>query len=297
MKKILVIGSANADLVIHSERMPVLGETLVGSSFSVGAGGKGLNQAVAAKKLGGDVVFVGAVGDDLNGKMLRERMESYGIDFKGLVTADAPTGCAMITVVGGDNFIILDEGANASVTVDTIDLLEGLIAEADSLMMQYEIPTEAIVRAARIAHANGTRVVVNPAPFKKLDAEFYSLVDILVPNEHEARMLVGIDPCDEAGALKALGAIRELGVGTAVITLGERGCVYNDGERTVFCPAVKTNVVDTTSAGDSFIGALCVRLCGGDSLADAVRYATKVSAITVSRAGASDSIPYANDIE
>ena len=297
MKKILVIGSANADLAIQSARMPELGETLVGAGFSVGAGGKGLNQAVAAKTLGGDVLLVGAVGNDPHGDMLRSRLDSYGIDFKGLVSDSRPTGCAMITVVGGDNFIILDEGANSNLTPDVIDSVAQLIADADILMMQYEIPTESIVRAAQIARNNGTRVVVNPAPFKELDDGFYSLVDILVPNEHEARGLCGIDPTDGASAREALEAIRARGVGTVVITLGDRGCVYNDGDGVVFCPAIKTRATDTTSAGDSFIGALCVRLCSGDTLAQAVKYATKVSAITVSRAGASDSIPYADEVK
>ncbi len=297
MKKILVIGSANADLVIRSARMPALGETLVGEDFSVGAGGKGFNQAVATKKLGGDVTFVGALGSDANGQMLRSRLEGYGIDFKGLISDVAPTGCAVITVVGGDNFIILDEGANAELTPDVIDSLTELIAEADILMMQYEIPTESIVCAAKIARAHGTRVVVNPAPYKELPDSFYSLVDILIPNEHEAHGLCGIYPENEESACAALGSLRSRGIATVIITLGERGCVYNDGERAVFCPAIKTKAVDTTSAGDSFIGALCVRLSIGDVLDGAVKYATKVSSITVSREGASDSIPYADEIK
>ncbi len=297
MKKILVIGSANADLVIRSPRVPALGETLVGEGFSIGAGGKGLNQAVAAKKLGGDVEFIGALGNDPNGQMLRSRLEGYGIEFKGVISDSVPTGCAVITVVGGDNFIVLDAGANALVTPEMIDSLKELIAEADTVMMQYEIPVESIIHAARIAKAGGTRVVVNPAPYKKMPDEFYSLVDILVPNEHEAHDLSGIYPADEESARRALEALRAKGTGTVIITMGSRGCVYNDGEETVFCPAIKTVAVDTTSAGDSFIGALCARLSNGDSLKDSVKYATKVSSVTVSRAGASDSIPYACEIE
>lgn len=297
MKKILVIGSANADLVIRSPRMPALGETLVGGNFSVGAGGKGLNQAVAAKKLGGDVTFVGALGNDANGQLLLSKLDAFGIDFKGSVTDAAPTGCAMITVVGGDNFIILDAGANAFITPDVIDAAREIIAAADTVMLQYEIPVESIVRAAEIAKEYGTRVVVNPAPYKEMPSGFYSLVDILVPNEHEAYGLCGIYPGDEQSARDALAALRASGIGTVVITLGDRGCVYNDGDEVVFSPAVKTKAVDTTSAGDSFIGALCVRLSMGDSLRDAVKYATVVSSITVSRAGASDSIPYADEIK
>ena len=297
MKKILVIGSANADLVIHSPKLPALGETVVGSGFSVGAGGKGLNQAVAAKKLGGDVSFFAFLGKDTNGAMLKSRLESFGIDFVGRESDSSPTGCAVITVVDGDNCIVLDAGANSELTVDVVESVEKLIADADVVMMQYEIPPESIVRIAEIAKANGTAVVVNPAPYMEMPTEFYSLVDLLVPNEHEAHALTGIYPDSEESARKALSLLCKLGVGRAVITLGERGCIYNDGEKAVFRPAIKTKAVDTTSAGDSFIGALCVRLSMGDEFASAIDYATRVSSITVSRAGASDSIPYAEEIE
>ena len=296
-QKILVIGSANADLVIHAPRMPHLGESLFGEGFSVGAGGKGLNQAVAAKKLGGEVGFVCSLGNDANADMLRARLAHYGVSVTSFACDTLSTGCAMITVVGGDNFIVLDDGANKALVPDVIESVRELIAEADILMMQYEIPAESIIKAADIAKENGTKVVVNPAPFKCLPKEFYSKVDVLVPNEHEAHDLCGIYPADEQSSKEALAAIIALGAKRAVITLGERGCVYNEGERAVFCPAIKTVAVDTTSAGDSFIGALCVSLSKGKSFDEAVRYATKVSSITVSRRGASDSIPYADEVE
>ena len=297
MKKILVIGSANADLVIHSKKLPALGETVIGGGFSVGAGGKGLNQAVAAKKLGGDVSFFAMLGSDSNGKMLKDRLEHFGIDFVGRETEGAPTGCAVITVVNGDNSIILDTGANSTLTVDVVDSVAELIAKADVVMMQYEIPRESIIRIAEIARANGTSVVVNPAPFMEMPKEFYGLVDLLVPNEYEARDITGVYPDDEESTKKALSLLCGLGVGRAVITLGERGCVYNDMDEAVFRPAIKTKAVDTTSAGDSFIGALCVKLSMDESFEDAIGYATRVSSITVSRAGASDSIPYAHELE
>ena len=297
LQKILVIGSANADLVIGCSRMPRLGETIFGEGFSVGAGGKGLNQAVAAKKLGGDVCFVCSLGKDANADMLRERIEHYGVSFNGVYCDNLNTGCAMITVVGGDNFIVLDEGANKALTPDVIESVRDLIAEADILMMQYEIPAESIMRAADIAKEYGTKVVVNPAPFKEMPTEFYSKVDILVPNEHEAFSLCGIYPEDEQSSREALKALMALGVGRAVITLGDRGCIYNEGTDAVICPAIKTKAVDTTSAGDSFIGALCASVCGGKSFEEAIKYATKVSSITVSRHGASDSIPYADEVK
>lgn len=297
MKKILVIGSANADLVIRSSRLPALGETVVGEGFSVGAGGKGLNQAVAAKKLGGDVSFFAMLGNDINGAMLKSRLEHFGIDFIGREIDGVPTGCAVITVVNGDNSIVLDAGANSTLTVDVVNSIEKLIADVDVVMMQYEIPAESIIRIAEIAKASGTTVIVNPAPFMEMPKEFYGLVDILVPNEYEARDITGVYPDSEESAKETLSLLRGLGVGRAVITLGERGCVYNDMNEAVFRPAIKTKAVDTTSAGDSFIGALSVRLSMGDEFGCAIDYATRVSSITVSRAGASDSIPYAEEIE
>ena len=297
MKKILVIGSANADLVIHSPKVPALGETVIGSGSSVGAGGKGLNQAVAAKKLGGEVHFIGALGNDANGKMLRGTLERYGIRSTCIEVDACATGCAMIVVVDGNNFIVVDEGANACLTPDVIDGEASYIEEADIVLIQYEIPIESVMRIAEITKNSKAMLVVNPAPFKDIPSEFYAMVDILVPNEHEAHALTGIYPADEQSTAAALEALLQTGVKKAIVTLGERGCAYGDGEGIRFYPAIKTKAVDTTSAGDSFIGALCVRLSMGDETERAIEYATRVSSITVSRAGASDSIPYAYEIE
>ena len=296
MGKILVIGSANADMVVRSPKMPALGETVIGSGSSVGAGGKGLNQAVAVKKLGGDVRFVGALGKDANGEMLGKTLDKYDIPATCLEVEDCATGCAMIVVVDGDNFIVVDEGANARLTPDVIDSVAGYIESSDILLIQYEIPVESVMRIAEICAESRAMLVVNPAPFKQLPTEFYKDCDLLVPNEHEAYALTGIYPSDAESAKAALDALLGMGVRSAIITLGERGSVYSDGEVFFECPAIKTRAVDTTSAGDSFIGALCVRLAAGERVEDAIRYATKVSAITVSRSGASDSIPFANEI-
>ena len=296
MGKILVIGSANADMVVRSPRMPALGETLIGSDSFVGAGGKGLNQAVAVKKLGGEVRFVGALGKDANGAMLQNTLDCYDIPATCLETEERATGCAMIVLVDGDNFIVVDEGANACLTPDVIDGVARYIEDADIVLIQYEIPVASVIRIAEIVAESRAMLVVNPAPFKELPREFYAKCDLLVPNEYEAQALSGIYPGDEESAEAALGAILDMGVKRAIITLGERGCIYFDGEKIAKCPAIKTVAVDTTSAGDSFIGALCVRLAAGERIEDAIKYATKVSAITVSRAGASNSIPFANEI-
>lgn len=297
MKKILVIGSANADLLNFAKRMPRLGETVEGYDFTLGAGGKGLNQSVAISKLGAEVSFIGAVGDDDYGKMLLDAMKTYNIRFEGVVRKDVSTGLAFVTVVQGDNFIIINEGANGTVSEDVIRSREDVIKEADFVVLQLEIPVESVLESAKIAKKYGKTVVLNPAPCKPVPEELYSYVDILIPNEHEAAALVGF-PCDtEESVKKAVKCLKEKGVGTVIITLGERGCMYKADAETVSVPAVKTVAVDTTSAGDSFIGGLVCRLALGESIISAVKYATRVSSITVSRKGAAVSIPYAEEIE
>lgn len=295
--KIVVIGSMNADLVIHSPKMPVLGETLTGSNFQVNAGGKGLNQAVAISKLGGNVSFLGAVGNDANGELLLNELKRSNVEFKGFVTDKAPTGIAMITVVDGNNFIILDAGANAELTPEVISNFGDLIAECEYCVMQLEIPVETVLKVCEIANESNTKIVLNPAPYKELPTSVFSKIDYIIPNEHEARDLTNIYPNDEENTRKAILKLKQMGVKNVIITLGERGCAYNSGDEIIFKTALKTNVVDTTSAGDTFVGALVSKLSQNESLHNAVDYATKAAAITVSREGASKSIPYANEIQ
>ena len=293
---ILVIGSANADLVIHTERMPHLGETIVGRDLAVNAGGKGLNQAVAIAKLGGDVSFLGAVGSDANGAMLLSALGEFGVNFVGTRTEDVPTGTAIITVVGGDNFIVLNAGANDTLTPDVIDANAALIRDADFIVLQLEIPMSAIVRACEIARDSGTKVILNPAPSRELPNHLYPMIDYLIPNEHEARDLTGITLDSPDACIQAIRHLNERGANCVIVTLGEQGCAYNVGEEIVFHPAVQSNAVDTTSAGDSFIGALVTKLAESRALPDAIAYAGKVAAVTVSRPGAAKSIPTATEI-
>ena len=295
--KIIVIGSANTDLTIHSDVMPKLGETLVGSNFQINAGGKGLNQAVAIAKLGGKVSFLGAVGNDSNGRFLLNTLKEYGVVFEGFISESAPTGTAMITVVGGDNFILLDAGANNTLTPEVVRKKSQLIAQSDFCVLQLEIPTETVLEICKIAKENGTKVVLNPAPFKRLPKEIYSFVDYLIPNEHEAESLTGICIDSKASIIKAIEKIKLLGVKDVVITLGDRGCTYTDGNQVVFWPAENVTAVDTTSAGDCFIGALISVLSQNKPISEAITFATKASAITVTREGAAKSIPFANEAE
>lgn len=296
MKNILVIGSANIDLTIQTDRMPKLGETVTGHGFSMNSGGKGANQAVAAAKLGGDVKFLGVIGNDTYGEKLLADLRKSGAVFEGITADGVPTGTACITVVNGDNFIVLNPGANDLLTPEIIEEKAELIRKSDYVIMQLEIPVDSVLRAAVIAKDAGTSVVLNPAPVKELPDEIYRLTDIMIPNEYEAKLLTGISTDNEQGCRAAVEDLRKKGVKTVIITLGDRGCVYNDGDRIIFHPAGKADVVDTTSAGDSFIGALCCKLSSGNSLPESIDYATKVAAVTVSRRGASESIPYAYEI-
>jgi ribokinase len=295
-KNVLVIGSINVDYVIHTDRLPQLGETLVGHGFSVNLGGKGGNQAIALAKSGCNVRFLGAVGQDAAGQNAIDTLTRYGVDCTYLLRVDAPTGAAVITVCGGDNHILLDGGANERVTPEVIAQSEALFAWADTVVMQYEIPMESVVAAAQCARAHGCRVVVNPAPAKEAPAALYENVDFLIPNEFEAELICGIAQNDPSDAAAAIAALRELGVANPIITLGSRGSAYWDGDAVRYGGIYRVERVDTTAAGDSFIGGLCAAPSEGKALPDAVRYAAAVSAIAVSRHGAAGSIPTATEV-
>lgn len=297
MKPILIIGSANADYVIHADRLPKMGETLPGRDFSVNIGGKGLNQAIAVQKLGGQAAFLGAVGHDMNGALLLKAMADQKVSFHGLCSDTETTGIAMITVVNGDNCILLHPGANSCLTAETIQAQKMLIEQAAAVILQLEIPLPAVMEGIRTAHAAGVPIYLNPAPALKLPEAIYPLIDYLIPNEHEALTLSGTEAETDEGCRKNILYFREMGVKNVIITRGEMGCAYHDGDEIRFCPAVKTKAVDTTSAGDSFIGAFCVQRLAGKTMTEAVSYACRAAAITVSRPGAAASIPLATEIE
>lgn len=293
---VLVVGSINVDYVIETDRLPKLGETLTGKNFSVNYGGKGANQAAAIAKLGCEVKMLGAVGRDVMGDSAIQNLESFGIDCSRVLRTDAPTGAAMITVCGGDNHILLDAGANACVTPDVIENNRDLLEWADILVMQYEIPVESVVAAARLAKETNTAVIVNPAPVKAVDPALYGFVDWMIPNEFEAELITGIAPDDRAAAQRTIEALCQMGCRNAIVTLGSRGSAFGNAEGVDFFGIYPVKVKDTTAAGDSFIGGLCAKLCEGASAREAVAYAAAVSALTVSRAGAACSIPTADEV-
>ncbi|MEI0445898.1 ribokinase [Brachyspira intermedia] len=278
-KKILIIGSINKDLVVTAPRFPKEGETILGSNFYTGNGGKGANQACAIGKLGGDVSMLGAVGDDSFGKDLCDALISNNVNTDNLIIKNnVSTGIAVITVTNyGANNIIVAQGANALITKD--DIKEELISLYDIIVMQLEIPLEIAEYAAYIAKKLGKTVVLNPSPAVKLSRNFLSYVDILIPNETEIDIIGGIDYAFECG------------VKNIILTLGANGCDFiNEEERKRF-DAYKVDVVDTTAAGDSFLGGVVRMIADNKSIEEAIIFATKVSNITVTRKGAIDSIP------
>lgn len=292
MKNILIIGSINIDLVINTDILPKLGETVHGKNFMTSYGGKGANQAVAVAKLYGEADMIGAVGCDEFGKLLKANLEANHVLTNGVKIADTNSGVAVITVCGGDNHIILDGGANDEVSPAWIDANLDLIKNADIVIFQLEIPMDTIIYAAKKAKEYGCKVLLNPAPAAKLPEELLSFTDIIIPNEHEAAIITGYT--NEEEALKALW---NDGNRTVIITLGEKGCLYNDGTTIKTQKAFSVKAVDSTAAGDSFIGGYCSMIAEGKAMDEAVRFATAVSAITVSRPGASASIPTRKEAE
>ncbi|WP_297286442.1 ribokinase [uncultured Brachyspira sp.] len=283
-KNILVIGSINKDLVITTPRFPKEGETILGNSFYTTNGGKGANQACAIGKLGGNVAMLGAVGNDNFGKDLSNALSSNNVNINNLlIKNDVSTGIAVITVANdGANHIIVAQGANALITKN--DVKEDLIASFDIIVMQLEIPLEIAKYAASVAKKLGKTVVLNPSPAVKLDKEFLSCVDILIPNETEIDIIGGID------------YVLECGVKNIILTLGADGCDLITKEKRKHFDAYKVDVVDTTAAGDSFLGGVVRTIADGKNIEEAIEFATKVSNITVTKKGAIDSIPTYNEV-
>ncbi|MFC9428959.1 ribokinase [Streptomyces sp. NPDC056987] len=305
---LLVVGSANADLVIGVERRPGPGETVLGSDLSVHPGGKGANQAAAAARLGARTALLARVGDDAHGRLLLDSQRTAGVDTAGVRSGGAPTGVALITVdPSGDNSIVVSPGANARLTPEDVRDAAKLLAGSRVVSAQLEIPLETVAEVVRVL-APGTRFVLNPSPPVELPAEILAACDPLIVNEHEARVLLsagrspensqedsqedspGDEPADWARALLALGPR------SVVITLGSRGALVADARTTALVPSVPVRAVDTTGAGDAFTAALAWRLGTGEELATAAAYAARVGAVAVTRAGAQASFPTASEV-
>ena len=288
MKKILVVGSANMDLVVAAERAPAPGETVLGGVFATYPGGKGANQAVAAARCGGAVAMLGRVGDDAFGAALRAGLEDAGVDVSGLASVDAPSGVALIvTTAEGGNSIVVAPGANAR--LDAAAVAAADFAGVAYLLAQLETPLDGVIRAAEIARAQGAVFMLDPAPAQPLPSDLLGLVDWLTPNETEARSLLGLDePLDPFAAALAL---RSLGPRGVVIKLGGQGAVLLEpGGAPRLIPPFPVDVVDTTAAGDAFNGAFAVALSEGAGPAKAAEFASAAAALSVTRRGAQPSM-------
>ena len=296
--KIVIIGSTNTDMTAFCDKMPKPGETVLGNEFVMGPGGKGANQAVAAKRLGGDVKFICKVGEDIFGENTIRHFKDEGLDTSGVMFSKRPSGVALITVdKGAENCIVVASGANNDYTEEDIRSCRVAIESCDILLMQLEIPVPAVLEAARIASAKGTFVVLNPAPACDLPEEIFKYISLFIPNETELQKYSGKEVFDEESARKAAASLMEKGVGNIIVTMGSKGSLICEGQTASFIKARKVKAVDTTGAGDCYCGALCVALSEGKSLSESAEFATKASAIAVQRPGAQVAMPYRNEID
>ncbi|MBQ6135929.1 MAG: ribokinase [Kiritimatiellae bacterium] len=298
MDRIVVLGSTNTDMVITADHLPVPGETICDGSFKMHPGGKGANQAVAVARLSaepGACEFIAKVGDDVFGRETGERLRRDGIAANLIVDPVNASGTALILVDSkGQNVISVALGANGALSEDDISPYMDDIRAAKVLLMQLETPVPTVAAAAACAYAAGTTVVLNPAPAAKLPRELLANVDWITPNETEAEILTGIKVTDGASARQAADALRALGVGHVVITMGSKGCYSADTDEVYPCRPVKA--VDCVAAGDTFNGGFVVALAEGKSVAEAIEFGQKAAAISVTRVGAQPSVPYRGEI-
>jgi ribokinase len=292
-KPILVIGSSNTDMILRSEKIPRPGETILGGEFSMAAGGKGANQAVAAARAGGRVIFLARVGDDIFGRQAVQGFKRDKIDVRHVLTdRSSPSGVALIFVAeSGENCIGVASGANGLLSPADVQKQEQLIAEAALVVLQLEIPLETVETAARLAAKHGVTVILNPAPARALPKSLLANISLLTPNETETEMLTGIPVRNEASVRRAASALRDKGVGAVIITLGARGAYASSSEFTGLVPGCRVKAKDTTAAGDVFNGALAVALSEGKGLKEALRFANAAAAVSVTCPGAQPSCP------
>lgn len=299
MKNILVVGSSNTDMIIRVPHIPAPGETILGGEFSMAAGGKGANQAVAAARAGGRVTFLARVGHDLFGAEALKNFAADGIDARFVLQdGRSPSGVALINVGDdGENSISVASGANALLAPEDVLRAEKAFEGADIVLMQLETPIETVRAAAELALARGIPVILNPAPARPLDDDLLKIVSIITPNEHEAEILSGLRVLSEADAKRAAVLLGKRGPRLVVITLGERGCYAAGDSFEGTVPAFKVRPVDTTGAGDIFNGALAVALAEKEPIPDALLFASAAAALSVTKLGAQPSAPARADIK
>jgi len=298
-KKIVVVGSSNTDMIIKVPHVPVPGETIIGGTFSIAAGGKGANQAVAAARAGGDVTFVARVGDDMFGEQAKEGFVKDNINVDHVLSdKDAPSGVALIFVgEDGENSIAVASGANANLSASDVEAAGDAISSADILIMQLETPLDTVLKAASIASENGVKVILNPAPAQPLSDDILKHVSILTPNESEAEILTGIKVQTEDDAAAAADALMAKGIETVIVTMGAKGAFVVTADSKELVAGFSVKAVDATAAGDTFNGALAVALAEGKALKTAVSFANAAAALSVTKLGAQPSAPTREEID
>ena len=299
MKRALVIGSLNMDMTVKVEELPKLGETIFGDDFYESCGGKGANQAVAISKLGMETEMIGMVGKDSQGEKLIQNLNKYGIKLDNIIKSDDLTGRAIITVdKKGDNNIIVIPGSNFKITKEYIQEKQDVIASSDVVILQNEIPFETVEFSLLKAKELGKITIFNPAPARQLSEKIFKNTDYLILNETEMEEIFGIGINDKVYIGRIFHKKKECGIRNIILTLGDNGSVlFSEDDNIKKYDAYEVKAVDTTAAGDSFIGAFTMKICETGDADKAIKYATAVSAIVVTRQGAQDSIPTREEIE
>ena len=297
MKKIVVIGSSNTDLITKVKKFPAPGETIIGKEYLQAMGGKGANQAIAAHRLGGEVQFITSLGNDTNGKLALAYYKREGLNVSSSLIVDGvASGTAIIMVdEHGENSIVITPGANNKLSATYLSTIETIIKEFDILVLQMEIPYETVKEACALAKKNQTQVILNFAPATSIDNELLCNVDILVVNETEAEKISG-EKIENVGKDEVVNIILEKGVDTVVLTLGKNGCFFKNREGKLYFRAFEVDPVDTTAAGDTFCGALATEIARGNSWENALIFASAAAANCITKMGAQPSIPNENEV-
>lgn len=295
---IVVIGSLNMDIRLSVPHIPIEGETIISTDIDYSKGGKGANQAVATKRLGAQTRIIGAVGDDQFGIELTQALKEEGIDISGIIKKESPTGTAYINVdEEGKNNIVVSPGANFDLTPEDIIDNEDIIKDSDYCILQLEIPEETVIEAIKLCKKNDVKVIMNPAPaINNLNEYIIKNSDYIMPNESELE-IISNEKLNEDNILKLCDKLIKKGAQKLIVTLGSKGSLYYDKNGYEFIDAIKTKAIDTTGAGDSFIGGFANMISEGKSDIEAIKYASIVGSITVSRKGAQNSIPNKKEVD
>ena len=300
MNNICILGSINMDMVVEVDKIPKNGETVLAKSLDYNPGGKGANQAVAARRIDKGVTLLGSLGDDEYGNRILDDLLQEGVNTEHIKIVEDKTGLAIINVDSrGENNIVVVPGANREVDVEYVVENRRVIGDSDILISQLEIPIDAVEEAFKIAKNNKTKTILNPAPARELSDELFLNTDIIIPNETETEILTGIYPDTEENMIKAAKILLYKGVKNVIITLGAKGSFFMNGDEYKHIEALDVEVVDTTAAGDSFVGAFASRLQSLEFLDIyyAIKIATKAASVTVQKKGAQQSLPYFRDIK